>query len=276
MSFLITKYSGETEPFDIEKFKRSLHRAGASEQLINQIAHELEQQKDIRDTAAIYRYAFNRLKEENPPIAARYNLKHALMELGPDGYPFEYFIAHIFQAQGYDTQVSKIVHGRCVAHELDVVARKDNRHLMIECKFHNEQGLRSDVKVPLYIKARFDDVKDVWIKNPKDRHVEHEAWVATNTKFTSQAIEYANCVDIKIISWSYPENNTLPHLIKKYSLHPITALTSLTTYQKRQFIKEGLVLCRDAENYKDKLKKLGMTHDEIEKLVKEAQAVCAI
>ena len=81
------------------------------------------------------------------------------MQLGPSGHPFEEYIGDILTAKGYDTKVSQILRGACITHEVDVIARTDSRHIMIECKFHNAPGTKSDVQTALYTHARFMDIR---------------------------------------------------------------------------------------------------------------------
>ena len=81
------------------------------------------------------------------------------MELGPSGFPFEKFVAAIIKEEGYQTEVGVIVQGACVTHEVDVVATTDHQHIMVECKYHNQQGRVNDVKIPLYIQSRFLDIE---------------------------------------------------------------------------------------------------------------------
>ncbi len=147
---------------------------------------------------------------------------------------------------------------------------------MIECKFHNRVGIKSDVKVSLYVQARFEDIRDSWEKNPYHENEFHQAWIITNTKFTSQAIKYGECKKMKLISWAHPKPNGLAQLITKYKLFPITTLTSLNRYQKQTFLKSGFVLCKDARDHKKTLQQLGLKPRQIEKIIQEAQAVCKI
>ncbi|MCH5685183.1 restriction endonuclease [Niabella sp. W65] len=81
------------------------------------------------------------------------------MTLGPTGFPFEKLTAAILESMGYSTRTGVIVPGHCVKHEIDVIATKEEHHIMVECKFHNRQGFVSDVKIPLYIQSRFLDVE---------------------------------------------------------------------------------------------------------------------
>jgi hypothetical protein len=84
------------------------------------------------------------------------------MELGPSGFPFEKYVAEILKYQGYRVEVGVIVEGFCVKHEVDIIAEKEAKHFMIECKFHNQPGTFCDVKIPLYINSRFLDIEKMW------------------------------------------------------------------------------------------------------------------
>ena len=275
MSYKIRKSSGYTEFFDEKKFRRSLKRAGADDKTANEVMRIISEEKP-KTTKQVHERAVELLAKIKPPLAARYNLKQALMELGPAGFPFEQFVARIFQAQGYKIQTNEIVAGYCVDHEVDIIATKGDSHFMIECKFHNRPALKSDVKVALYVNARFEDVRKAWEAEHKGRHQFHQAWVVTNTHFTSEAIKYGECRNVKMISWSYPLGENLARMIDRLGLHPITALTSLSSKQKRQLVKNGFVLCKDAEAHADELKKLGFSSAKIRQIISEMNQTCEL
>ncbi len=135
---LITKSSGQKVPFNAGKLKKSLLRAGASDFQADEIISEvISMLVEGMSTSKIHKAAFRLLKDVSRPVAARYKLKQALLELGPSGFPFEQYIAELLKFQGYKTQVGVFVQGHCVTHEIDVIAEKENTQLMIECKFHN-------------------------------------------------------------------------------------------------------------------------------------------
>jgi hypothetical protein len=271
MEKYVIKASGEQEAFDIQKFQRSLHKAGASDDIIKQLAQEIEQRTDLRTTHDIYSFALKKLAIIQPPIAARYNLKNALFELGPTGFPFEHFISHIFQALGYHTQTNQIIEGKCVAHEVDLVATTTQEHIIAECKFHHRQGLKVDIKVSLYVQARFEDIHALGtIQKQK-----HTNWIVTNTRFTTQTITYAQCVDITLLGWSYPEKDNIAQLIDRLGLHPITCLTSLTLRQKRELIAQNLVLCKDVHQHEQALKNLHLSPEYVQRIIHEATSVCS-
>lgn len=194
---VITKASGVQESFSSEKLKRSLVNAGASEELSELIADEVQPKLYPGiSTKKIYRIAHNLLLEQSGSLAAKYHLKSAIMELGPSGYLFEKFIAELLKHQGYSVKVGEFVKGKCVNHEIDVIAEKDHHHFMIECKYHNQPGTICDVKIPLYIQARFKDVEAAWIQLPDHGAKFHQGWVVTNTRFTSDAIQYGTCAGL--------------------------------------------------------------------------------
>ncbi len=155
----ITKASGESVPFSENKLRHSLQRSGATD---SQIDFVVDQVNDLLyegiPTGKIYRKAYEMLRKRSRSKAARYKLKKAIMELGPSGYPFEQFVGAIFEQQGFRSEVGVMVAGKCVAHEIDVLAHKNSKLILVECKFHNRPGVKCDVKVPLYIHSRFRDV----------------------------------------------------------------------------------------------------------------------
>ena len=272
---LISKASGETEPFSDAKLRRSLERVNASIDVIEKIIkHVRKELKPGMPTSQIYRHAFSLLKKQNRSTASRYALKQAIRELGPSGHPFEKLIGALLTYEGFSVEVGKTVQGLCVTHEVDVVAQKDNQHIMVECKFHNQPGIKSDVKISLYIHARFQDVEKAWQQNPNHMEKFHEAWLITNTKLTSDAIRYAECVGMKAIGWSYPAEESLEIRIDRSGLHPITCLTTLSNSQKRQLLEKGVVLCKELLNKQDVLKSIGLQEAKISTIVNEAEQLC--
>src|SRR3989344_2612921 len=272
---LVVKASGETEPFSEEKLGQSLKKAKVSEEVARQVINRIKQEfKSGSYTRDIYRRAFSLLKKYEAPVAARYSLKRAIMELGPEGHPFENLVGEIFKAQGYKTSVSAIIQGECVSHEVDVVAQKEGRCLMVECKFHNQQGIRSDVKVALYVQARFEDIKKRWQKDPSHGREFHEAWLVTNTQLTSDALQYASCVGMRAVGWNHPAKGNLQDLIEETGLHPFTCLTTLSGNNKRALMAEGVSLCKDVIKDRSLLKKIGLNDAKIANVEQEIEMLC--
>jgi hypothetical protein len=272
----IIKESGDKEVFSIEKLQNSLKNSGVPEKITNDVIQKLKAAPPFKSTREIHHFVLTFLYQHHRGAAGRYNLKRAIMELGPSGFPFEKFIGEVFRKQGFSVQLNVVAKGKCVSHELDAVVTKDQDHFMVECKYHNRSGLKTNVRVPLYIKARFDDIKEKWETSAKHQNDFHQAWIATNTKFTSNAITYAKCVNIKLIGWTYPKEGNLAQLIDNLHLHPITTLSTLTQQQKADFLKNGLVLCRNVRENKKMLEKMNISGQQITKIIAESEAICEL
>ncbi|HKK25776.1 MAG TPA: restriction endonuclease [Gracilimonas sp.] len=275
--FDVIKASGERETFDLSKLKNSLSNAGAQPTAINSVINDLEKGGLFRDgmsTKKIYREAYQILKRKSARVAGRYKLKEALLDLGPSGYPFEILISELFRNLGYKTEVGKVVKGKCVSHEVDVIAIKDNEHLMMECKFHNRQNHRCNVTIPLYVRSRFLDLKSAWIKQEELKHKNHSGWVVTNTRFTTDATNYSKCMGLKLLSWSYPKNNGLKDLIGRTGLHPITCLSTIDKSEKQLLLKNDIVLAKQVCEDINRLLRLGIDKVHAERIHNEATEIC--
>ncbi len=274
---LITKASGTQEPFSEEKLRRSLERVHASEETIERVVAEVRNGlREGTTTSDMYRTAFSLLRKKDTAVAGRYSLKKALMELGPTGHPFEHFVGELLKADGFDVSVAQIVQGVCVTHEVDVIGMKENRHIMVECKFHNQPGRQCDVKISLYIQARFEDVERQWKKDPQHVQKFHEVWLVTNTRLTTDATDYARCVGMTAIGWNYPQGNGLEMRIDRAGLHPITCLTSLNRAQKNELMEKNVVLCKEIAECPEILYAVGCKEAAVKKVLEEIQQLCHI
>lgn len=251
----IVKANGKRETFEPEKLRASLLHSGATEEATTKIlSHILSELHDDMTTSEIYKHAFSILARTSRPAAKSYSLRRAVMDLGPSGFPFEDFVAEILKTKGFRCETRQTLLGGCVPHEVDVVAYNEKKLLMVEAKFHNELGTKSDLKVALYVKARFDDLaENVFNYGGVDRSVT-DSWLVTNTKFSSTAIHYGVCKNLTMIGWNYPEHGSLQDMIEDAALHPITCLVSLSAADKKTLLGEKIVLCSDIKNHPKRLK----------------------
>lgn len=268
---LITKADGEQEPFDPAKLEHSLALAGASStaraRVVAKVLHEL---RPGMRTSDIYRHAFEVLKNEDvAPVAARYSVKRAVFELGPSGYPFESFFAEVLRGNGWSARAEVTLMGRCVSHEVDVLAEKQGRRVGIEAKFHNDPGGKVDVKDALYVKARYDDLKQAPLSSSRV----DEGWLVTNTQFTRNAIQYARCSSLTLIGWDYPKSRGLLSMIEAGKVHPITCLTTLSEGEKRRLLDSKVVLCKSVTTG-HLLQEYGVKPDRVPHVLDEARLLC--
>ena len=165
--------------------------------------------------------------------------------------------------------------GRCVTHEIDVIASKEIETTLIECKFHSEEGINCNVKVPLYINSRYIDIKEHWDTNPKNDTALTKGWLVTNTRFTEDALQYGNCCGLYLLSWDYPLNEGLKDRIDRLGLYPITVSTLLTQREKQFLLSRSVVLCRDLINDKFFLDHLGVSETRKKKILDEISQLCS-
>ncbi|MDB5194256.1 MAG: ATP-cone protein [Parcubacteria group bacterium] len=210
----IRKANGQKEAFNVEKLRSSLVNSGATDDAAEKVIdHIIAELHDGMSTSDIYKHAFEILAGLNQHIAKSYSLRRAVMHIGPTGFPFEKLVAEVFKEKGYEVTTDQTVMGKCVAHEVDVVAWNEDKLIMCEAKFHNELGTKSDIKVALYVKARFDDLKHGTFDYGKPGRKLDQGILITNTKFSSTAIQYGECENLTMIGWNYPEKGNLNQMI---------------------------------------------------------------
>ena len=276
--FVITKNNGDQELFNQDKLIRSLKRSQASEQEIERVlAHVTSKLREGMTTGEIYSIAHKALsatKGKNPN-AIRYALKQSVMDLGPSGFPFELFVARIFAELGYMCQTGVMVQGHCIEHEVDILAHKGDEVICIEAKFHNEPYLKSDTKVALYVKARFDDLVGQKIQiDGQYKHVS-KGILITNTNFTDNAQAYVSCIGtFGLISWNFPEEGSLLDHIERYNLHPITAIPELSKSDVTRLIEQGIIMCTDIREHPNVLDRLNIKRSKQESILETISIIC--
>jgi hypothetical protein len=270
----IIKSDGVRELFDREKLLRSLRKIGTDQNTAEMIVTKIETGlAEGSTTKEIYRRAFTLLKKHQRPVALRYSLKRAIAELGPSGFPFEDYVAEIFKAQGFTAVTDQIAMGTCVPHEIDVVAYNDKELVAVEAKFHTDFGTRSDLKVALYIKARFEDLQNGIFKYGGKERKMTKGMLITNTKFSSTAIQYGECAHLNMVGWNYPHNGNLHQLIEKLNLVPLTVLTTLSQTEKKMFLANDIVLSKQLGDF-GLLKSYGFDDAKAQTVVKEVYDLC--
>jgi hypothetical protein len=273
---LIIKGDGEREAFDQAKLLRSLEHSGAPGALAAEVAEEIGGAvRDGMTTTDIYKKAFDLLHKREHVIAARYSMRRAILDLGPSGFPFERYFAALMHTQGYETSYDVMVKGRCVSHEVDVVLKKNGHAIGAELKFHNTPGFKTDVKIALYVRARFWDIQ--WgAEDRKEKSGIDEGWLVTNTKFTDNAIAYAECSGIRLLGWNYPYGAGLADMIMKSGVYPVTVLTTLSNADKMRLIASGVSLCHEIAEKPQVLESIGLSGKKAQMVAAESAAVCAV
>lgn len=247
MSVQITKQSGEVVPFSRESLQKSLTNSGASSETANEICETII--KDLYNgitTKELYQKAFEILKKSKSSVAARYSLKRALQDLGPEGFFFEKWVAKIFEVEGYDTITSQTLIGKStINHEIDVIVSNKAENIICECKFRNDIDAKISVTTPMYFLSRFIDLKDRSFTFFNRNFKPTKAFLITNAFFTTDSIAFAKCYDIHLISWNYPEDKSIKRLTDQQGLYPVTCLTSLTSEEEKVLLSKNCILVRE-------------------------------
>lgn len=263
--YSIVKSSGIIEPFSSAKLNSSLRRSGLplkkSKEITEEIAKSLTPGMRTKD---IYRRAYKLVRLESSTAAVHYSLKRAILELGPTGFEFERFVARYFEAIGFKTQVGVILKGEFVNHEVDIIATKGDDQNYVECKFHNHLGHSNDIKVALYVKARWDDLKN----GPTGKKLAG-FYLVSNTTFSTDAIKYAEGTGLKLLGVNTPAEEAFLQKIAKLKLYPITSLKKLKKYMINELLKQDIILCQELIHERNFLRKLGLDDGEISLLFRD-------
>lgn len=274
---VIIKADGTREVFDPVRLVASLERSGAGLHVAERIAQTItDSVTDGTSSKEIYTRAFVLLRKEMRPVAARYALRRALLELGPTGHPFEDFISHLFHAEGWQVETRKIIQGKCVAHEIDLYAShpEQNTYVAAELKYHNDPNYKTDLKVALYVKSRFDDIFSC---NPKTSECPVDRGILiTNTKFTSEATTYAACAGVELLGWGYPTNDTLLMRMSRARVYPITMLTGLSRAEKQLLLEAKVIAIDEIIQDRRLLDVLHLSSERVGELLAEADGVLSL
>jgi hypothetical protein len=275
-NILVRKASGVEEPFEKFKLERSLRNAGADDGLVQEIAKNIEEWiTSGLTTKKIYSRAFSLLRRKETGVAIRYKLKQAIMELGPSGYPFEDFIGHLFNKQGYEVKVGQILEGHCVTHEMDVIATENKIQHLVECKYSSDQGKQISVQVPLYVRSRVNDIIKKKNESPEYAGFSFSGWVVTNTRFSADALQYGKCSELHLLGWDYPSGNGLKDIVERLKIYPITILSQLTKEEKQTLLNRGITICLQLFNKPEILDSLELSKTKYHALQKEIKDICS-
>uniref|UniRef100_A0A7J2TKX4 ATP-cone domain-containing protein n=1 Tax=Archaeoglobus fulgidus TaxID=2234 RepID=A0A7J2TKX4_ARCFL len=239
----VRKRDGRLEEFREEKIISTATRAGLDFESARIVAERVKRRiYDGISTDEVLKMVLEEIEKFSKKVSTKYDLKSSLLRLGPAGYGFEKFVSALLRAHGYATRLNELLKGKCVEHEIDVIAEREKRYL-VECKFHNTP-IYTGIKEVLYSYARFLDIAEI-------SDFDH-LWIFTNTKFSSEAIKFAKCRGIKLTGWRYPEGEGIEFLMESKGLYPITIL-KISSREIEELLKNGIAFCNDLVREKEKV-----------------------
>ena len=243
----IIKGNGTRVEYDEERVRANIRRTGASSEIAQKVLDDIRSKVfEGMHTSALHELVKKSLQQHSVCHACRYNLRDALLRLGPAGFNFEFFIAELLGAHGYDARVPTAeLRGACVEHEVDVVAHKENRSVFIEAKFRNVKDDVVNLKDVMATWARFLDLVD----GAGLGYTEHldECMIMTNARFTDVASRFGTCKGMRLVSWDYPKGFTLASLIDQTALYPVTVIDDFSPEEIGKMAEAGILLCKNLE-----------------------------
>lgn len=262
----LVKTTGELQPFREDKLRRSLARSGANRQQIEAVVDAVRSRlRDGMATTEVFKIAHRLLRAERRDTAARYSLQRAIQRLGPDGFPFEKFVAELWRHEGFRTQTGVMLQGHLVRHEVDLVGTRGREKRLGECKFKSQSEGKVDVKVALYVHARAGDLRTTGFS---------QYWLVTNGRFTKDALTYGEGSGLQMLSWDHPKGDGLRERVDRAGLHPITALTSLHKQEQVGLLRRGVVLCQALRARPGLVDDLHLTPGRAAQLWREIDGLC--
>lgn len=266
-NFRIYKSNGGVEGFSKKKLFNSLKRSGLPDKqckvITEKVTHEIGEGSKTRD---IYHKALKLVNQTSAVAGVHYSLKKAIFELGPTGHHFESYVAKYFQELGHETITCKTLNGRLVSHEVDIIASKDGKRIFVECKFHNRIGIKNDIKTALYVKARWDDLKE----GMEGKNLAG-FYLASNTAFTLDAITYANGSKLNLLGVNAPTEKPFLEEIKALRLYPITSLKGLNKLMRNELLTKDILLAKEIPNKINLLLRMGMQERAVNQLIEEVE-----
>lgn len=266
----VIKADGRKENFNFSKIVRTALRAGVPKSEAYEIADEVEKQAyEGITTREVLDMILEQLHDKRISYASKYDLKGALMRLGPSGFTFEKLIAEMFGILGCEVRTNVIAQGRCVSHEVDVAAKRNDESYMIECKYRNFPGAFIGIQKALYVWARFKDLEKGYEMGKCERF--DVPYLITNTKFSDQSIKYASCVGLRLKGWNFPHDESISDILTKNKIYPVTVLRSVNARTLKLLADSNYMLCRDLSE--DKLIKIGISKRMVSKIMAEVAGV---
>jgi len=264
----VTKADGSRQPFEKIKVVRTCLRTHASQDVAEEIADKIESKVyEGITTKEILKMIFKYIAEYRPEIKHQIDLREAICLLRPKP-DFEQFVGLLLKTEGYDIKTNQIVSGKCVEHEIDVIANKGNETLYVEVKHHYQPHAYTGVGVFLEAQATFEDLIE-------GNNNFSKSMVVTNTKLSEHAKNYAECKKIDAIGWRYPEERGLELMMEENKLYPITLIKGLNAIIQAKLSYTGIFLLEQLVEYDaKKLSKLTkISKSKMEEILRKASKI---
>lgn len=228
----VIKADGRKEEFIPRKIVKTCLRSGASRQKAEEIADKIGHRvRNGWTTHRIYQMILAELDKIKDHSSFLFRLREAIAKIEPD--KFEIYSKKVLEAHGYKCEWNRLIKGKSVEHQVDVIAKKDKLYL-VETKHHINHHRFCGLGVILQVQARLEDIIDGFNAG-KNRYNFDIAWVFNNTKFSYHAKKYAKAKNITLTGWGYKGHHALEKLVQSKKIYPVSILKISPKLQKRLF-----------------------------------------
>jgi len=245
----VLKANGHREKFNEEKIIRTCLKAEVSRKIALEIVKKIKSAaKDGIRTKDIFRMILDELDRIQHSSLFFFRLRDAIAKL--DSVSYELYIKEILESHGYECQWNKIIKGKSVEHQVDVIAKR-TKLFLVECKKHVNPHRFCGLGIILQVEARLEDIKDGFNEG-KNNYDFDQAWIFNNTRFSEHAIKYAEAKGILLSGWGYKGKLAIEKMADKNKVYPVTILkTEPSVYQR--LLHQRIITIQDVMKEKIKI-----------------------
>ena len=211
----VVKYSGESQAFDEEKVLKSITNSGVTREEALKILSKIKPSLyDGISTRNLYKLVYKTIdKESLKENVSLYRMRETLGKIG--SFEFEKFVKGLLEKRGFNCAYDLIVEGDCISHQIDIIAKKEDKVFYVEVKHHKNHHRDTGLGEVCEIWARYDDMRKGFEKG-KSNFDFSAPWLFTNTKISSHGQKYAKCKSMKLTSWKVGlDNSSLEDKIRR-------------------------------------------------------------
>lgn len=272
MGVYVTKADGTRQLFDREKVVRTCLRVGASRRIAEEVAGRVEDRLyDGIPTRKILQLAFRLLRKYKPAIRHILDLRRGLSLMGSKP-EFESFVQVLLARNGFEVAPNRIITGRCVEHEVDAIAKKDDVTYFVEAKHHVSYHTPTGLDESRIARAILEDVTEGLELGRSSLRIDR-AMIVTNTRYSEHAMRYGECRNILQIGWRSPANLSLQNLIEEKNLYPLSCLRGLKNESRTKLVNSGVVLIEQLfeENLSSLARRTGIQKETLKQIIEKAK-----
>ena len=272
MNIYVAKADGSRQLFDREKIVRTCLRMGANRHIAEEIADKIETGiYDGIETEEILKKIFRLLRRYRPVMRHLTDLRKSLSLMNPKP-EFECYVQLVLRENGYEVTPSQLIRGRCVEHEVDAIARKDDLTYFVEVKHHYNYHTPTGLDESRIARAVLEDVTEGYELGLNNLRIDR-AMMVCNTKYSDHAKRYGGCRGILQIGWSSPPYHGLQKMIEENRLHPVTYLKDLTKETREKLTSAGIILVKQlVEGDPEEIaRRTGMHYESLVPMIEKAK-----